>query len=109
MAGLTTAQTRALRILAAWPSGLSARAFAAVAYPEAFARTSATGRKGHGVLRGAGAALKSGAFLRRLLRLELADAEVARETGLVTYRLSASGRAALGPDHAHDSARIPTP
>lgn len=106
---LTTAQRRALQILAAWSAGLSARAFASVAYPEAFSRTSATGRKGHGVLRGAGAALKSGAFLRRLLRLGLADAEVARDTGLVTYRLSPRGRDALGPGQARDSVRIPEP
>ncbi len=95
MADLTKPQRAALSLLRAWKAGLSARAFAAAAYPEAFQRTSATGRSGKGQIRGAGAALKAGAFLRRLYRLGLVDAEVARESGLVTYRVSQAGLDAL--------------
>lgn len=95
---LTKAQRRALRLLREWPEGLSARAFAAAAYPEAFRRTSATGRKGRGTLNGAGASLKAGAFLRRLFRMGLVDASIARSTGLVTYRVAVDGLDALEQD-----------
>lgn len=92
---LTRSQHTALSLLRNWRSGLSARAFASIAYPEAFARVSPTGRSGRGILRGAGASLRAGGFLRRLLRLGLVDAEVSRDSGLVTYRVSELGLAAI--------------
>lgn len=106
---LTKAQARALRLLREWPEGLSARAFAAAAYPEAFRRTSSTGRKGRGTLNGAGASLKAGAFLRRLFRMGLVDAAIARSTGLVTYRLAPPGLEALEHAPVEDPAPAPAP
>lgn len=82
-------------------ASMSARQFAAVRWPDGFDSVSTVGRRANGAIKGAGASLKAGAFLRRmagagyLVSREVPAFSNRRITSTLHYTLTPEGREAL--------------
>lgn len=95
---LTKAQRVALETLEEH-GPIPARRFAELRWPQGFNRASNTGLRGHSTLIGAGASMKAGAFLQRLVALGLVEVEpqmgLADRRALPHYLVSETGRREL--------------